>query len=61
MRRLTNINPVSLVESVARLEADGTRAAVVGGGTDLLGMLKLILFKLLTHTVEQLLELLKLT
>ena len=40
MRRLTNINPVSLAESVARLEADGTRAAVVGGGTDLLGMLK---------------------
>ena len=40
MRRLTNINPVSLAESVARLKADGTRAAVVGGGTDLLGMLK---------------------
>ena len=40
MRRLTNVNPASLVESVERLTADGTRAAVVGGGTDLLGMIK---------------------
>ena len=40
MRRLTNIKPASLGESVERLEADGARAAVVGGGTDLLGMIK---------------------
>ena len=39
MRRLTNVNPASLDESVARLKTDGPRAAVVGGGTDLLGML----------------------
>ena len=40
MRRLTNINPASLVESIERLAADDGRAAVVGGGTDLLGMIK---------------------
>lgn len=40
MRRLTNVNPASLVDAVARLDAEGARAAVVGGGSDLLGMLK---------------------
>lgn len=40
MRRLTNVNPASVAESVERLAADGPRAAVVGGGSDLLGMLK---------------------
>lgn len=40
MRRLTNVNPSSLVDAVARLDAEGARAAVVGGGSDLLGMLK---------------------
>ena len=40
MRRLTNLNPASLVDAVERLDAAGPRAAVVGGGSDLLGMLK---------------------
>ena len=40
MRRLTSVNPRSLTEAVARLGADGAAAAVVGGGSDLLGMLK---------------------
>ena len=40
MRRLTNVNPGSLAESVERLDAAGPRGAVVGGGSDLLGMLK---------------------
>ena len=40
MRRLTNVNPASLDAAARRLATDGPRAAVVGGGSDLLGMLK---------------------
>ena len=40
MRRLTSVNPTSLVDAVERLDADGPRAAPVGGGSDLLGMIK---------------------
>ncbi len=40
MRPLANVNPESLADAVERLEQGGTRAAAVGGGSDLLGMLK---------------------
>ena len=40
MRPLTNVNPASLADAVARLERGGGRAAAVGGGSDLLGMIK---------------------
>lgn len=40
MKRLANVNPTSLVDAVQRLEAGGPGARVVGGGSDLLGMLK---------------------
>ncbi|MCY4509821.1 MAG: FAD binding domain-containing protein, partial [Acidobacteria bacterium] len=40
MRPLANVNPESLADAVERLERGGTRAAAVGGGSDLLGMLK---------------------
>ncbi len=40
MRPLANVNPESLADAVARLERGGERAAVVGGGSDLLGMIK---------------------
>ena len=40
MRRLANVNPTSLVDAVQRLEAGGPTTRVVGGGSDLLGMLK---------------------
>ena len=40
MRRLRNVNPTSLVDAVTQLDADRARAAAVGGGSDLLGMLK---------------------
>ena len=40
MRPLTNVNPASLADAVARLERGGERAAAVGGGSDLLGMIK---------------------
>ena len=40
MRPLANVNPESLADAVGRLERDGERAAAVGGGSDLLGMIK---------------------
>ena len=40
MRRLTNVNPDSLADAIEHLERDAPRAVVVGGGSDLLGMLK---------------------
>ena len=40
MRPLTNVNPASLADAVARLDRGGERAAAVGGGSDLLGMIK---------------------
>ena len=40
MRRLTSVNPRSLAEAVDRLHTDGEAASAVGGGSDLLGMLK---------------------
>ena len=40
MRPLANVNPESLADAVERLERGGTRAAAVGGGSDLLGMIK---------------------
>ena len=40
MKRLANVNPTSLVDAVQRLEAGGPGTRVVGGGSDLLGMLK---------------------
>jgi xanthine dehydrogenase YagS FAD-binding subunit len=40
VKRLANVNPTSLVDAVQRLEAGGPGARVVGGGSDLLGMLK---------------------
>ena len=40
MRPLANVNPESLGDAVERLERGGGRAAAVGGGSDLLGMIK---------------------
>ncbi len=40
MRPLANVNPESLADAVERLERSGTRSAAVGGGSDLLGMIK---------------------
>ena len=45
MRRFTSVNPVSLDDAVSRLDTSvaerlDERAAVVGGGSDLLGMMK---------------------
>jgi len=40
VRPLTNVNPESLADAVGHLERDGTRAAAIGGGSDLLGMIK---------------------
>ena len=40
MRPLANVNPASLADAVARLDRGGARAAAVGGGSDLLGMIK---------------------
>ena len=40
MRPLANVNPLSLADAVERLERGGGRAAAVGGGSDLLGMIK---------------------
>ena len=40
MRPLANVNPESLADAVERLERGGERAAAVGGGSDLLGMIK---------------------
>ena len=40
MRPLANVNPESLADAVGRLERDGEQAAAVGGGSDLLGMIK---------------------
>ena len=40
MRPLANVNPQSLADAVARLERGGERAAAVGAGSDLLGMIK---------------------
>ena len=40
MRPLANVNPEGLGDAVERLERGGGRAAAVGGGSDLLGMIK---------------------
>ena len=40
MRPLANVNPDSLADAVERLDSGGGRAAAVGGGSDLLGMIK---------------------
>ena len=40
MRALANVNPATLADAVERLEQGGPRAAAVGGGSDLLGMIK---------------------
>ncbi len=40
MRPLANVNPESLADAVERLERGGERTAAVGGGSDLLGMIK---------------------
>ena len=40
MRPLANVNPDSLADAVERLQGGGERAAAVGGGSDLLGMIK---------------------
>ncbi len=40
MRPLANVNPESLGDAVERLERGGGQAAAVGGGSDLLGMIK---------------------
>ena len=40
MRPLANVNPESLADAVERLARGGGRAAAVGGGSDLLGMIK---------------------
>ena len=40
MRPLANVNPESLGDAVERLARGGGRAAAVGGGSDLLGMIK---------------------
>lgn len=40
MKPLESVNPVSLEEAINRLDADGANASVVGGGSDLLGMIK---------------------
>ena len=40
MRPLANVSPASLADAVARLDRGGARAAAVGGGSDLLGMIK---------------------
>ncbi len=40
MRPLANANPESLADAVERLERGGGRAAAIGGGSDLLGMIK---------------------
>ena len=40
MRPLANVNPETLADAVERLDRGGARAAAVGGGSDLLGMIK---------------------
>ena len=40
MRALANVDPATLADAVERLEQGGPRAAAVGGGSDLLGMIK---------------------
>ena len=40
MRPLANVRPASLADAVERLARGGGRAAAVGGGSDLLGMIK---------------------
>ena len=40
MRPLANVNPETLADAVERLDRGGVRAAAVGGGSDLLGMIK---------------------
>ena len=40
MRPLASVDPESLADAVERLQRGGVRAAVVGGGSDLLGMIK---------------------
>ena len=40
MRPLANVTPESLADAVERLERGGGRAAAIGGGSDLLGMIK---------------------
>ena len=40
MRPLANLRPESLADAVERLERGGERAVAVGGGSDLLGMIK---------------------
>ena len=40
MKPLANVNPASLADAVVRLERGGERVAAVGGGSDLLGMIK---------------------
>ena len=40
MRPLANVNPGSLADAVERMERGGGRTAAVGGGSDLLGMIK---------------------
>ena len=40
MKPLANVNPASLADAVERLERGGGRTAAIGGGSDLLGMIK---------------------
>ena len=40
MRPIANVNPESLSDAVERLQRGGSRAAAIGGGSDLLGMIK---------------------
>lgn len=40
MRRFTSVSAASPIDAAVRLDAEGRRAAVVGGGSDLLGMIK---------------------
>ena len=40
MRRFTSVSAASPIDAAERLDAEGRRAAVIGGGSDLLGMIK---------------------
>ncbi len=40
MRRFTSVSAASPIDAAVRLDAEGRRAVVVGGGSDLLGMIK---------------------